>query len=552
MKACVSRFGSSMGMAALAASLAVVGVTAHDDGRAPGWVAGDFHQHTTYTDGSNSFKTVMYKNNEFGLDWWANSEHGGTFGTDARGPLTVAGPFDVNGGSKWTDTSVYPVNPIIGGGTSMWRWQSLRDFAFLDTLEARESFDKPILQSYEWNVPGHEHCSLGLIKGQFAHEPSARAIAQFEYLFDASDKDTVNGAAQDWPVKDAVKNAVNDHGKALEALAWLQANYPRSSYAVIAHPERKGRAAKGGYDVNDFRDFNNAAPDVAFGFESMPGHQKEAGRGGYGSGAIGGGTFGGVGAYAAAIGGLWDAMLGEGRHWWLFASSDFHATAGDFWPGEYQKTYTYVADKHNPQAILNGLRSGNTFVVTGDLVNALDFHVEQGERSATMGETLRLRAAGERDRDERPEWFFRLPRKADRVEPVVVTIRFKSPAANNHGDRAVVDHVDLIAGQFGVPAAPGTPAYTDATNPTAQVIKTFTKYDWKIDRHGWHEVRFALRLEHDTYFRLRGTNLAPNTLNETDAAGNPLADALMGGNTPEKAWADLWFYSNPVFVQVKK
>ncbi len=42
------------------------------------WLSGDFHQHTYYTDGSTSFDFVMGQNNEFGLDWWANSEHGGS------------------------------------------------------------------------------------------------------------------------------------------------------------------------------------------------------------------------------------------------------------------------------------------------------------------------------------------------------------------------------------------------------------------------------------------------------------------------------------------
>ncbi len=39
----------------------------------------DFHQHTTYSDGSYSFGYMMEKNNEYGLDWWVNSEHGGGF-----------------------------------------------------------------------------------------------------------------------------------------------------------------------------------------------------------------------------------------------------------------------------------------------------------------------------------------------------------------------------------------------------------------------------------------------------------------------------------------
>ena len=46
---------------------------------------------------------------------------------------------------------------------------------------------------------------------------------------------------------------------------------------------------------------------------------------------------------AAKIGGLWDSMLGEGRHWWITATSDSHVNwrdgGGDFWPGENFKTY---------------------------------------------------------------------------------------------------------------------------------------------------------------------------------------------------------------------
>ena len=87
------------------------------------WLSGDFHQHTYYTDGSTTFDFVMEKNNEYGLDWWANSEHGGSRNRDGNGHL-------------WTDTAYYPTNPILGdvSGTPqvMWRWQSLRDFVYPD------------------------------------------------------------------------------------------------------------------------------------------------------------------------------------------------------------------------------------------------------------------------------------------------------------------------------------------------------------------------------------------------------------------------------------
>lgn len=57
------------------------------------------------------------------------------------------------------------------------------------------------------------------------------------------------------------------------------------------------------------------------------------------------------------------------------------------------------------------------------------------------------------------------------------------------------------------------------------------------------------------YFRVRGNNLTPNTQYETDEMGNPLFDNLvhdgLGIDGADEAWADLWFYSNPIFVGIK-
>ncbi|HKE94189.1 MAG TPA: hypothetical protein VKB34_07800, partial [Povalibacter sp.] len=94
------------------------------------------------------------------------------------------------------------------------------------------------------------------------------------------------------------------------------------------------------------------------------------------------------------------------------------------------------------------------------------------------------------------------------------------------------------------------------------------------------------------YVRLRGTNMPPAVPFETDASGNPLADVYTNANDPKMlripcsaahssgsqfdgcpdhmvaatapspiagqkavtfdvaAWADLWFYSNPIYVEV--
>ncbi len=525
----------------------------------PGWVAGDFHQHTTYTDGKNPFATVMYYNNYFGLDWWANSEHGGVRSTDAFGPILELEDPDMNTGvfaRFWDDPSVYPAGTILGdikmsgGHQQMWRWQSLRDFSFGDVLAARESYPhRTIIQGVEWNIPGHEHCSIGILNSQFRRgNPNVDLLAAFDYLFDASDTDTTGGKAQGWEALtyNGVKNKVNNHTKAVEAASFLHKYAPRTSWMVPTHVERAKL-----YKISDFRDLNNAAPTVCFGFDSMPGHQKESGRGGYGTGADGGGTYGGCGVYAAKVGGLWDALLGEGRGWWLFASSDFHSTGVDFWPGEYQKTYTYVTDRHDPQAIVDGLRSGNSYVVEGDLIDGLTFKVSSRQGVATMGQTLRLDAKKRHETDKQ----------------VTLTIRFRSPRANNHGDPVAVDHIDLIAGKISGLVPVGSSSYSTAINPSAQVIARFTPADWEEDEEenaedhdedcggsdgpGWNVIKYRTTVHQDMYFRLRGTNnaLTSPEIDPSSVNGDPALDPQ--GNTEEAAWADLWFYSNPIFVRVR-
>ena len=47
------------------------------------WLAGDFHHHTTLTDGSHSMGEDFAHAKQFSLDWWANSEHGGAFARNA-------------------------------------------------------------------------------------------------------------------------------------------------------------------------------------------------------------------------------------------------------------------------------------------------------------------------------------------------------------------------------------------------------------------------------------------------------------------------------------
>lgn len=498
------------------------------------WLSGDFHQHTLYTDGSNIFDFVMEKNNEFGLDWWANSEHGGKINRDGEGV-------------SWLDTAKYAENPILGDNAAagyMYRWQSLRDFAYPDIERNRPLYpEKQIFSGLEWNVPSHEHCSVGVV----SETMGPLAISAFEFQYDKSDTDT--SRTGEWTPFGVLAKSNSSHEDSVAACAWMQDQYQKglidNAWIIWAHIERAES-----YQIEHFRDFNNAAPDICFGFEGAPGHQVNSARGfGRSSDQAYGGAFGGVGSFTATVGGLWDALLGEGRRWFNFASSDYHKhwTNGgdDFYPGEYQKTYVYAEDsdgdgQYSMNEIANGMRSGNAYFVHGDLIDHLDFAAVSDADQAVMGGTLLVGKSQCRKNSK---------------TSLALTIKFKSPAVNNNGDVPVVDHIDLISGRITGMVDADSEDYTNATNETTKVIATFTAGDWTVDRDGYNVVTYPVdNLEGSTYFRLRGTNLAVDTPYETDAEGNPLSDFLatdnLGLDGADEAWADLWFYSNPIFVYV--
>jgi hypothetical protein len=302
---------------------------------------------------------------------------------------------------------------------------------------------------------------------------------------------------------------------------------------------------------------NDTAPTVFFGFEGMPGHQKAGNRGEFSGSACGGGSYGGAGTYIATVGGVWDSLLGDGRKFFNFVSSDFHMTRDDFYPGEYSKTYVKVKDNEHKDGtstrrdILDGLRSGNSFAVHGDLIDELDFRVFSGapfgNHSATMGETLSVGTG----------------------EKITVQVRFKSPAGNNckPGVNAVsasacvppiVHHIQLIQGRINPTRAKKllddgvtpNPAYNSVDSGIASIVKIFDVSSWKKDGEGFTTMNFVVpRVGSDTFFRIRGTNKGYNEAGQTDEIGDPLLDTP-GANNADEAWKDLWFYSNPIFVKV--
>jgi hypothetical protein len=191
------------------------------------------------------------------------------------------------------------------------------------------------------------------------------------------------------------------------------------------------------------------------------------------------------------------------------------------------------------QGILDGMRSGNTYSVLGDLINHLEYNISVGGKTVTMGQTVSGASGAE----------------------TIVTISFKSPERNHANsdsrsaivvvdDKPIVHHVDLIAGEVTGKAAD----YSSDSVTTTKIVATFTEKDWKVDQNGVCHITFNLpRTNKNMYYRLRGTNLAPGTPNLTDKDGNPLVDtpfdATKGTNTAAKVFADLWFYSNPIFVK---
>ena len=339
----------------------------------------------------------------------------------------------------------------------------------------------------------------------------------------------------------------------MTAVKWLNEKYPLSSYLLFTHPNR----GRGKTTIAALRDINNAAPTINFGFEGILGNQMEPDRGGYDtkydpSNPNDDGykyrSHGGADYMLSKVGGAWDALLGEGRKYWTFANSDYHfktigTNSSGYLPGEYSKNYTWT-NGNDIQDIIDGMRSGKSFSVTGDLINALDFKLASGGDKKEMGETL----------------------NAKEGDSLKLTIRFKSPSKNNYesikngklnNTTPKVDHVDLIAGDVTGYAQPGTAAYNKDTNDSTKVIATFTDKDWTVDKDGYNVITYDLKSStKNQYFRLRGTNLGMNVPGKTEN-GNPVpnkkietADAdTRFDEINDQNYSDLWFYSNPIFLQ---
>ncbi len=662
----------------------------------------------------------------WGLDWFVQAGHGGTGNrnctlTEDATLDTPVYPFVAGQGptTTWTASigadKLKGLNGGVGGNGNMWRWQSIQEFQYplLEYLAAYKNL--PLFAGVESVVAGHEHTSLSVITGQMPasldtatlptapllnangsrYTPlgSATALAQWEYCFDRNDVDTsrgnVTGSAigNNWTCAVTGSDSASDpswnaaaqklipatgtgsgtrgHLKTVEAVKWMAQNHATGSYYLPTHLERAGPFnpdGNNGFNIEHLRNFNNAAPDVAFGFETQPGHGASADRGEYAvnrnniggvlTDSVGGTTYGGTGVYGAQVGGVWDALLGEGRNFWFFASSDWHnrgqfgpddrRSSQDFFPGEYQRNYTMVRngnDKLRPQAIVDGLRTGNNFAASGQLIDRLSFiacasYAGPAARSSASVEALAVAAATNNTDIDKTGCATMGEKLVVRAgAEIVVSIVVRDPAGKNYApysfpnpslaqigvnqpiDEPVLDHIDLIRGLVTGYKTPGSADYSGewprntnwlkadgttadlsvvpagAKNTSAAIIKTFNgngngSTPWSTVNSGVDNTTFLKMtyripaVQASQYVRLRGSNLPASVPYETDASGNPLADVYTNASNVARlaipcndvacpahmavkvtggqkyvsydvaAWSDLWFYSNPIYVEV--
>lgn len=378
------------------------------------------------------------------------------------------------------------------------------ELAYPEFVLSREAVPDVIqFWGMEFDTPGADHSSLII---PHSHDEADR-LREIEHGWAKHDA---------WP-RDTLRDA---EPKMLEALGFMR-GLSLPPVLIANHPSRSARAV-GVYGLDapaELRGWNDAAPEVAVGMAGAPGHQAAAlhpdgsldtlgARGGYGRAP----TMGGFDQMTAVLGGFWDSMLGEGRRWWITANSDSHVHwregGSDFWPGEYSKTWVWAEKTHDD--ILDGIRNGRVFVTTGDLVRDVEVTASGAGGTAAIGGTLTVPAGS----------------------PVELTIRVVDPTGpNHHGDDPRLRRVDVIVGEIhGHVADPSVDR-----NPTTTVARRFTDADWTQEGEA---IRITYTLPAsgaDRYVRIRGTNT-----DELEPEPDPRG---------EDPWSDLWFYTNPIFIE---
>ena len=424
----------------------------------------------------------------------------------------------------------------------------------------------------EWNIPGAEHATLILPPSS----ATVQVLKEFEKNYDGqvlADAKITKGL-----------NTSDGEKYAVEGIKWLgqqiEGGRIPSALVFANHPARKGLDSP--HEVRAWRD---AYPGIAVGWEGAPGHQMAAhptvqsavtaagststnGRGYYDNSPNADSfpgyaptatenpyrTYGGFDWFTSKVGGLWDSLLAEGLPWWITANSDSHtnyndsligthlvrnvpgsndsswynlngsygapidsgtkqATYGDFAPGAYSSTIV-SSISNTYSGIMASLKAGNIIVTHGGLIAGADVRVysDKDKRGVTTGGRT-------------------FANKGDNVT-ATITVSLAS-IANGSGSIPKLKNVQLIGG-------PVTGPVTDKDTmlaPQTSILKNFEVTGDNLT----FEFTFK-NVQKSFYIRYRGNN----GVNLDKDGLNPKMD-VMGNSNP---WLDLWFYTNPIFIDV--
>ncbi|QIA64960.1 hypothetical protein GT360_15455 [Vibrio astriarenae] len=523
--------------AALVAIALLAGCSSDDDNSTPNipeartgeWLVGDLHVHSAVSnDARDTTVNILYHAfDEFDIDYVFFSNHMRDEGNDHQ------------------DNDIG--RHLYANRLKHYELPELR------SLQRRFYEDKILTTTFEWDFPGFEHYNIAIVTTPDQDDELIEAVKLFEYKF--SEKNNIDqfdpADVARW--EELGIERYNTSANAAKALTWLKENFPENSYGMLNHPRRYADT----YTLADVRDLNNLAPNVFFLMEGMVGGQFHPyDRGDYAGSSAG--LYGGADPMLAEVGGWWDALLSEGRRIWNVSNSDYHFkisangqyTSG-YYPGEYSKNYTFVTEQKDELGLLEGLRSGEMFGVTGDIINALDFTISANGKTGYMGQQDFTVSKG---------------------DEVTVSIRFQSPDFNNQeiyvGDGIFgahqnpgVHHVDVISGSVTGMVDPTSEEYSSTANSDAQVVASFTEQDWYLDDEGYYSMSKTFIAEGDQYFRLRGTALDYNEYGLTVDGEPQKWEPLVQGDEETTyqiqnranrlIYRDVWFYSNPVYVNVK-
>lgn len=123
--------------------------------------------------------------------------------------------------------------------------------------------------------------------------------------------------------------------------------------------------------------------------------------------------------------------------------------------------------------------------------------------------------------------------KLNKGNVVRITVKIADPETlNANGDNPKLARVDFIRGKV----SGRTTDLNTNSNPSTVVAARFTADSWK--REGDRiTIRFEIPdLAANEYIRVRGTNTGD------------LEPPVDGDG--ENAWSDLWFYTNPIFLEM--